>query len=81
MVITVPPKVDGDSYDVVLGDCVLPGFVLGRFGTPEEADASCKYFGQHYNLRAFPLDTPWKRRGEFVLIQGGRSSENGSADE
>lgn len=73
MVITCPPVPGGKKYTVVLGDCVLPGFVLGRYDNEREADSACRSFGKHYNVKAYPIETPWKRRDAFLVIQGGRT--------
>lgn len=85
-VMTVPPEFlpaqdRADGYAVILGDCILPGHYLGRYGTEEEADKACRYFAEHYGLTGFPLDGPWRRRAAFTVILGGLSSDQSSVAE
>lgn len=75
MVITVPPEFTRNgAHEVILGDCILPGHVLGTYPTASEADDACERFAAHYELRAHTLRAAevWSRRAEMRLIKGGR---------
>lgn len=83
MVITVaysdlPPvdRVGPFSFAVVLGDCVLPGHIIGRYMTDEEADEACVKFADHYKLRRHPYRQPWRFAPVLTLIEGGRSGQH-----
>jgi len=88
MVVTVansdlPPsdRVGPFKYAVILGDCVLPGHIIGRYNTQEEADEACLVFADHYRLRRHPYKEPWRFAPVLTLIRGGQdttSTENES---
>lgn len=63
-----------DDYQIVLGDCIMPGFVLGYEATAEEADAKATWWANHYGLRARLINGPGERRSRFVVLTGGASS-------
>lgn len=69
---SLPPEPDG-LYQVFLGDCVLPGHLLGTYGTAEEADADARKFAEHYGLAALPCKIDRKVLPHLTLIQGGRA--------
>lgn len=78
MVITVPPEAlrdpTNENYEVILGDCVLPGHCLGQYPTIELANEACERFAQHYRLQAYPytpLTPAQARRLAFTVIKGG----------
>jgi hypothetical protein len=86
LVIAVPPEhsyprePDG-LYQVFLGDCVLPGHLLGKYGTREEANAAAFSFAGHYDLRPM-LIRPSKDDGPHLrLIQGGADLNGRAAPE
>jgi hypothetical protein len=67
MVIVVPPDtiVNGrklsDTFDVVVGDCVLPGFVAAKFPDAEQADVYALAYGQELGMSVLPLTgRPWR---------------------
>lgn len=76
----LPPREREEGYAVILGDCVLPGHYLGRYATEEEADKACINFADHYQLKSYPVDGPWRKREKFTLILGGLSSPNESEE-
>lgn len=71
----LPPGDRADGYAVVLGDCILPGHYLGRYSDPEQADLACRYFADHYGLKAYPLEM-WRGRPDLRLIIGGRAGQS-----
>jgi|GEM_PF-4742847 len=76
---SLPPEPDG-LYQVILGDCVLPGHVLGKYQTAELADDAVRYFADHYKLDSHPCKSNRMVMPYLTLIQGGRSDQDGSAD-
>ena len=68
------------AYAVILGDCVLPGHIIGRYLTQDEADAACTNFADHYNLRRHIYREPFRYAPVLTLIQGGRASLPSSAE-
>ena len=85
-VITVPREYlsesdlqDWQRYAVVLGDCVFPGFILGGYFDRHDADVACRFFADHYGLKAFPLDdfvdldAKERHTPRLRLIRGGAS--------
>ena len=58
-------------YAVLLADGILPGLYLQRYQTAEVADEGCRFFANHYGVRARPLNGPWAKRAKFQLIKGG----------
>jgi hypothetical protein len=74
-VMTVPPEYvrddDGEGFAVILGDCVLPGHILGRYPTAQLADDACREFARYYGLIGRPIEDPWNRRPRLTLILGG----------
>lgn len=62
MVIVVPPDtvVNGrklsDTFDVVVGDCVNPGFVAARFDSAREADTYAIAYGQELGMSVLPIN-------------------------
>ncbi len=63
-------------FAVVLGDCVLPGHILGRYMTQEVADAECVRFADHYKLRRHPYKQPWRFAPVLTLIHGGKGADH-----
>lgn len=61
MVIVVPPDttVNGrklsDTFDVVVGDCVMPGFVVSSFLDAETADVFALAYGQELGMSVLPM--------------------------
>lgn len=73
MVIAVYPKGDSDPFEVYLGDCVLPGFLLGQYTTAAEADAAVKKYADHYELMGVPTVSEADiRRSRLTVIKGGK---------
>ena len=86
-VIVVPPDIraslpeqfrdsawaDPGDYQIILGDCIMPGFVLEYAETAEEADARATWWANHYGLRARLINGPGERRSRFVVLTGGAS--------
>lgn len=67
-VLVVPPdtKVNGrtlsDTFDVVVGDCVMPGFVVASFPDAETADVFALAYGQELDMSVLPVTgRPWRR--------------------
>lgn len=50
------PECDG-GYAVILGDCVMPGHILDRAKTTEEADEKGQWWANHYKLPVYLYDT------------------------
>lgn len=61
------------AFAVVLGDCVLPGHIIGRYMTDTEADEACVKFADHYNLRRHIYREPFRFGPVLTLIRGGRA--------
>jgi hypothetical protein len=65
-VIVVPPDFKRTfAYEVVLGDCILKGFVLGTYPILAKANEACDFFATHYELTACPMtdeNSPEARR-------------------
>lgn len=82
-VIVVPPDIRAslpaslrdherpDDYQVVLGDCIMPGFVLEYAETADAADTRATWWANHYGLRARLMNSPGERRSRFVVLHGG----------
>ena len=66
------------EYAVILGDCVLPGHIIGRYFSDEDADAACVKFADHYKLRRHIYRQPWRFAPVLTLIEGGRAAEPSS---
>lgn len=84
LVIAVPPehslpREPNGLYQVFLGDCVLPGHLLGKYFTREEANTACVDFAEHYSIQAMPI-YEHKERPHLQLIQGGAAGLTGSAE-
>jgi hypothetical protein len=76
----ITDRVGPFGFAVVLGDCVLPGHIIGRYMTEDEADDACVHFGDHYNIRRHPYKQPWRFAPVLTLTQGGLSSPSGGHD-
>lgn len=84
MVIVIPPNIRAslpaglrdherpDAYQVVLGDCIMPGFVLEYAADDKAADERATWWANHYGLKAMLVNGPGERRARFQVIQGGR---------
>lgn len=68
------------EFAVILGDCVLPGHIIGRYMTVDEADEACVKFADHYRLRRLIYRQPWRFMPVLTLIQGGLASPNEGGD-
>jgi hypothetical protein len=61
MVTVVPPDttVNGrklsDTFDVVVGDLVMPGFVAASFDDAEKADVYALAYGAELGMSVFPM--------------------------
>lgn len=55
-----------DGYAVILGDCVMPGHVLARAETVEEADKKGRWWSAHYGLPLHPIDWEGARKRSDV---------------
>lgn len=64
------------EFAVILGDCVLPGHILGQYMTQEEANDACIRFADHYRLRRYPYQEQNEPFPMLRLIIGGESEEN-----
>lgn len=68
-----PDEPDG-AFQIVLGDCIMPGFVLEYAYDAEAADARATWWANHYGLRALLTNGPVERRSRFQVLPGGRAS-------
>ena len=76
---SLPPEPDG-LYQVILGDCILPGHVLGKYPSAELADDAVRYFADHYKLDSHPCKSNREVMPYLTLIQGGRSCPSGCVE-
>jgi hypothetical protein len=74
----LPPRTDG-LYQVFLGDCVLPGHLLGTYETAAAADADARRYAEHYGLTGLMCKST-RALPHLTLIQGGRSTPKGSTE-
>ena len=67
MVIVVPPDVIvngrklSDTFDVVVGDCVMPGFVAASFPDADSADVYALAYGQELGMSVLPIKARYWR--------------------
>jgi hypothetical protein len=70
-----------EGFAVILGDCVMPGHILARAETVEEADEKGQWWANHYKLPVYLYDMEAARRKSDIqadavlgrIIPGGSS--------